>query len=198
MLARCAGKDDTNKYFAMVDTLFRQQRHLGGRKADPAAAGDRQAGRLHRADFQRLPGESEAPRRHRKACVSAPSTSSRCKSTPTFFINGEQVTGRRDDRGNGQGDRPLSQGRIRVFRLGVGARRRPPISAPRGPKGLENRRYRAAPLLLQRARQFILRRCGTCRQPVGAKPPDRIYDSANRTTLRMIEPVPFTCANIEA
>jgi protein-disulfide isomerase len=26
MLARCAGKDDKDKYFALVDTLFRQQR----------------------------------------------------------------------------------------------------------------------------------------------------------------------------
>src|SRR5215475_15688810 len=29
MLARCAGKDDKEKYFALVDTLFRQQRRYG-------------------------------------------------------------------------------------------------------------------------------------------------------------------------
>lgn len=35
MLARCSGKDDKDKYFALVDTLFRQQRQWAVEKPIP-------------------------------------------------------------------------------------------------------------------------------------------------------------------
>ena len=61
MLARCADKD---KFYPLIETLFQQQTQMGGREADPAAHGDRQAGRHQRADLQRLPVGSEDARRH--------------------------------------------------------------------------------------------------------------------------------------
>ena len=137
MLARCAGKDDIDKYYRDDRHAVPPAAHLGGRKAAPAADGDRQAGRLHRSRVSTPASRIRRCSTASKACASAPSTSSRSKSTPTFFINGKRYR-RRLDRGDGQGDRPLSQGRIRVFRPGAGARKAR-IFALGGPKGLENR-----------------------------------------------------------
>ena len=123
VLARCAAKDDPAKYFSMVDTLFREQRTWAVEKPMPAADGDRQAGRFHRRELQRLPDESEgldAMESVRQRAIKQ----FKVKSTPTFFINGTRVAGRRLDRGICQGDRPLSQGRIRVFRPGPAPRQR--------------------------------------------------------------------------
>ena len=89
MLARCAGKD---KYYVGGRNAVRQAGRLGGPEADPAADGDRQAGRLHRRGLQRLPGESEGARRHpgvRDRAVNK----FRVNSTPTFFINGKRLVG---------------------------------------------------------------------------------------------------------
>ena len=114
MLARCAGKDDKNKYFALIDTLFRQQRQWAVEKPlPPLLAIAKQAGFTEQtfnaclANQQVLDGiESVRNRAVDKF---------RVKSTPTFFINGNVLPGALDDRGHGQGDRPLSQGLIRVF-----------------------------------------------------------------------------------
>ena len=62
MLARCAGKD---KYFALIETLFAQQKDWVIQKPLAAAARDRQAGRLHPAELRRVPGESAGAQRHR-------------------------------------------------------------------------------------------------------------------------------------
>ncbi len=65
MLARCAGEADKSKYFALVDTLYRQQRTWAVERTAAAAARHRQAGRLSREDLRRLPVESEAAGWHR-------------------------------------------------------------------------------------------------------------------------------------
>ena len=88
MLARCAGKDDKNKYFAMVETLFHQQRDwLVQRPLDPLKAIAKQAGFSEQtfeqclANQQVLNGiEQVRQRASEKLGVN---------STPTFFINGK-------------------------------------------------------------------------------------------------------------
>ena len=108
----------------MVDTLFQQQRTWAVEKPiPPLLAIAKQAGFTEQtfnaclSNQKMLDGiESDAPARRR--------TSSRSKSTPTFFINGTKAARRPVDRGHGQGDRPLSQGLIRVFRRRRGARGR--------------------------------------------------------------------------
>ena len=88
MLARCAGKDDKDKYFAMVETLFHQQRDwLVQRPLDPLKAIAKQAGFSEQtfeqclANQQVLNGiEQVRQRAAEKLGVN---------STPTFFINGK-------------------------------------------------------------------------------------------------------------
>ena len=72
VLARCAAKDDKDKYYSHDRHAVPPAAALGGRKTGPAADGDRQAGRPHREEFQRLPVESEGLGRAWKACASAP------------------------------------------------------------------------------------------------------------------------------
>jgi protein-disulfide isomerase len=92
MLARCAGKDDKNKYFAMVETLFQQQNTWVVQKAlEPLKAIARQAG-LSEQQFndclsnQKLVEGLEAVRTRASEKLGV-------KSTPTFFINGEKREG---------------------------------------------------------------------------------------------------------
>src|SRR5262249_7225796 len=92
MLARCAGKDDSGKYFALIDTLFRQQRQWAVEKPiPPLLAIAKQAGLTEQsfnaclANQQVLDGiESMRKRAVDKFKV---------QSTPTFFINGTQYPG---------------------------------------------------------------------------------------------------------
>ena len=92
MLARCAGKDDKDKYFALVDTLFRQQRQWAVEKPiPPLLAIAKQAGFTEQtfnaclANQQVLDGiESVRQRAVNKFKV---------QSTPTFFINGTSYPG---------------------------------------------------------------------------------------------------------
>jgi protein-disulfide isomerase len=87
MLARCAGKDDNEKYFALIDTLFRQQRQWAIEKPiPPLLAIAKQAGFTEQtfdaclANQQVLDGiESVRQRAASKFKV---------QSTPSFFING--------------------------------------------------------------------------------------------------------------
>ena len=169
MLARCAGKDDKNKYFALIDTLFRQQRQWAVEKPiPPLLAIAKQAGFTEKtfnaclANQKVLDGiESVRMRAVDKFKV---------QSTPTFFINGTS-TRRLDDRGHGQGDRPLSQGLIRAFRplpVAPGALRREFLRPAR--RKVWKTTPASARLLPLRARRFILRgRCGTGHQ-ARAKP----------------------------
>ena len=92
MLARCAGKDDKDKYFALIDTLFRQQRQWAVEKPKPPLlAIAKQAGFTEQsfnaclANQQVLDGiESIRQRAVDKFKV---------QSTPTFFINGTSYPG---------------------------------------------------------------------------------------------------------
>jgi protein-disulfide isomerase len=92
MLARCAAKDDSERYFAFIDTLFRQQRQWAIEKPiPPLLAIAKQAGLTEQtfnaclANQQMLDGiESIRQRAVDKFKV---------QSTPTFFINGTQHPG---------------------------------------------------------------------------------------------------------
>jgi hypothetical protein len=144
MLARCAGKDDKDKYFALVDTLFRQQRQWTVEKPiPPLLAIAKQAG--FTGDVQCLPRESADARRHRKHPPAGDQAVQGAVDADIFYQwNGSSR--RTFHRRNGQGDRPLSQGLIRVFWLGRtpvgrGFTRRLAVACP---KGLENRSCRHA------------------------------------------------------
>ncbi len=92
MLARCSGKDDKDKYFALVDTLFRQQRQWAVEKPiPPLLAIAKQAGFTEQtfntclANQQVLDGIESV----RKRAVDV----FKVQSTPTFFINGTSYPG---------------------------------------------------------------------------------------------------------
>lgn len=87
MLARCAGKDDKDKYFVLIDTLFRQQRQWAVEKPiPPLLAIAKQAGFTEQsfnaclANQQTLDGIESIRQRAIKQF--------KVQSTPTFFING--------------------------------------------------------------------------------------------------------------
>ena len=92
MLARCAGEKDSTRYFAMVDTMFRQQRTWAVEKPiPPLLAIAKQAGFTEQsfnaclANQKMLDGiESIRQRAVDKYKV---------QSTPTFFINGVAYPG---------------------------------------------------------------------------------------------------------
>jgi protein-disulfide isomerase len=92
MLARCAAKDDANKYYALIDTLFHQQDTWVVQKPlPPLQAIGRQAG-LSEKDFnacltnQSMLDKIESVRKTATDKLGV-------NSTPTFFINGEKLTG---------------------------------------------------------------------------------------------------------
>jgi protein-disulfide isomerase len=92
MLARCAGEKDNSRYFAMVDTLFRQQRQWAVEKPiPPLLAIAKQAGFTEKsfdaclANQKVLDGIESV--RQRAA------TTFKVKSTPSFFINGTLYPG---------------------------------------------------------------------------------------------------------
>jgi protein-disulfide isomerase len=92
ILARCAAKDDKDKYYTLIDTLFRQQRQWAVEKPiPPLMAIFKQAG-LTEETFN-------ACLANQKAWDALESVRDRAtkefkvSSTPTFFINGTQVTG---------------------------------------------------------------------------------------------------------
>ena len=92
VLAHCAAKGDKNKYYSMVETLFRQQRTWAVEKpVPPLMAIAKQAG-LSEQDFN-------ACLSNQKAWDAMESVRQRAmkefkvESTPTFFVNGTQVTG---------------------------------------------------------------------------------------------------------
>ena len=92
MLARCAGKDDPTKYYALVDTLFKQQLTWAVEKPiPPLLAITKQAGFTQETfdaclkDQKLLDGIEKIRERAIKQF--------KVDSTPTFFINGTRVTG---------------------------------------------------------------------------------------------------------
>lgn len=92
MLARCTGQDDKNKYFALVDTLFKQQRQWAVEKPiPPLLAISKQAGFTEKtfeaclANQKVLDGIESVRQRA--------TTKFKVQSTPTFFINGTMYPG---------------------------------------------------------------------------------------------------------
>ena len=92
VLAHCAANGDKDKYYSMVDTLFAQQRTWAVEKpVPPLMAIAKQAG-LSEKDF-------DACLSNQKAWDDMESVRQRAmkefkvESTPTFFVNGTQVTG---------------------------------------------------------------------------------------------------------
>ena len=92
MLARCAGQDDKTKYFALVDTLYRQQRTWAVEKPlAPLFAIAKQAGFTQQtfdaclSNQKILDGLENVRDRAAKQF--------KVESTPTFFINGTMVSG---------------------------------------------------------------------------------------------------------
>ncbi|MGI8527443.1 MAG: DsbA family protein [Pseudolabrys sp.] len=92
MLARCAAKDDSAKYFVMIDTLFAQQKTwVVQQPLEPLKTIAKQAG-LSEQQFnecltnQKLVDGLEAVRQRAADKLGV-------NSTPTFFINGEKKNG---------------------------------------------------------------------------------------------------------
>ncbi len=92
MLARCAGEKDSSKYFALVDTLFRQQRTWAVEKPiPPLMAIAKQAGFTEQS--------FDACLQNQKLLDGIESVRSRAvskfkvQSTPSFFINGTLFAG---------------------------------------------------------------------------------------------------------
>ncbi len=92
MLARCAGKDDSSRYFAMVDTMFKQQRTWAVEKPlPPMLAIAKQAGFTEQSFNACLANQPilDGIEKVRSRAVK----DFKVESTPTFFINGTKVTG---------------------------------------------------------------------------------------------------------
>ena len=92
LLARCAGKDDKNKYYSLVDTLFRQQRQWAVEKPlPPLMAIAKQAGFTEESFNACLSNQKawDAMESVRQRGMSE----FKVQSTPTFFINGTKVNG---------------------------------------------------------------------------------------------------------
>jgi len=92
MLARCAGEKDSSKYFAMVETLFKQQQQwVVAKPVPPLLAIAKQAGFTEQsfdaclANQTLLDGIQDVRQRGIDAF--------KVHSTPTFFINGAMYSG---------------------------------------------------------------------------------------------------------
>jgi protein-disulfide isomerase len=92
MLARCIAKDDSGKYFAVIDLLFRQQEGWVMKNTTEALVRiGKQAGLSQQQveaclQDQALLNKLEADRKYANDVL-------KVNSTPTFFINGEMVKG---------------------------------------------------------------------------------------------------------
>ncbi|HEY0224257.1 MAG TPA: DsbA family protein [Pseudolabrys sp.] len=92
MLARCTAETDSNKYFVMVDTLFRQQRTWAVEKPlPPLLAIAKQAGFTQQTFDACLANQTvlDGIESMRQRAVSV----FKVQSTPTFFINGTAYPG---------------------------------------------------------------------------------------------------------
>jgi len=92
MLARCSSTDDKSKYFALVDTLFRQQRQWAVEKPlPPLLAIAKQAGFTEKSFDDCLSNQKvlDGIESIRQRAVNQ----FKVESTPTFFINGTKFPG---------------------------------------------------------------------------------------------------------
>jgi protein-disulfide isomerase len=92
MLARCIAKDDSGKYFAVIDLLFKQQSDWAGPKTTETLARiGKQAGLTQQAvetclKDQTLLDKIAADQKYASEVL-------KVNSTPTFFVNGEMIKG---------------------------------------------------------------------------------------------------------
>ncbi len=92
MLARCAGETDKNRYYAMVDTLFRQQLTWVVNQPLPVLLSIAKQAGFTKESFdaclanQKLLDDIQAERQRAIDTY-------KVKSTPTFFINGSRHVG---------------------------------------------------------------------------------------------------------
>jgi protein-disulfide isomerase len=92
MIARCVAKDDSEKYFAVVETLFQQQADWAGANTiDSLKRIGRQAGMSEQSFDACLKDESVLD--GIKKVQDNASDQLKVNSTPSFFINGKLVTG---------------------------------------------------------------------------------------------------------
>jgi protein-disulfide isomerase len=92
MLARCASTDDKSKYFAMIDTMFAQQRTWAVEKPiPPLLAISKQAGFTEKSFDACLSNQKvlDGIESIRQRAVKE----FKVESTPTFFINGTKFPG---------------------------------------------------------------------------------------------------------
>jgi protein-disulfide isomerase len=92
LLARCSGEKDPNKYFAMIDTLFRkQQQWVVAKPVPPLLAIAKQAGFTEQSFDACLANQKllDGVQNVRQRAIDA----FKVQSTPTFFINGTKFAG---------------------------------------------------------------------------------------------------------
>ena len=92
MLARCAGEKVHDKYFAMIETLFRQQTQwVTAKPVPPLLAIAKQAGFTEQSFDACLANQTllDGIEKVRQRAIDK----FKVQSTPTFFINGAMVTG---------------------------------------------------------------------------------------------------------
>lgn len=92
MLARCAGQDDKSKYFALIDTMYRQQRTWAVENPlPPLLAIAKQAGFTQESFDACLSNQKilDGIESVRQRAVNQ----FKVESTPTFFVNGVKVPG---------------------------------------------------------------------------------------------------------
>ena len=92
MLARCSGQDDKTKYFALIDTMFLQQRQWAVEKPlPPLLAIAKQAGFTQQSFDACLTNQKvlDGIESIRQRAVNQ----FKVESTPTFFINGTKFPG---------------------------------------------------------------------------------------------------------
>ena len=87
MLARCAGKDDPGKYYALVDTMFRQQNTWAIQKPLPALLSIAKQAGFTEASFNACLANQQILDGIEKVRQRAIDTF-KVHSTPTFFVNG--------------------------------------------------------------------------------------------------------------
>lgn len=91
-LARCVAKDDANKYFAMIDTIFRQQSDLQTKPLDTINRVGKQAGFSEQMIKECVQGDLTVQKGILDDRKYANDTL-KIDSTPSFFINGKLVKG---------------------------------------------------------------------------------------------------------
>ena len=167
MLARCAGKD---KFMPVVETLFAKQPDWMVQKPiEPLRAIAKQFGFTEQSFDQCLANQKVLD--NIQTVRDRAATKLGVNSTPTFFVNGKKLTGDQSIDSMAKENRPLSQGRIRVFRPGAGPRRGSASRFVR--RASRAREIWITPRSLLRSLAATIhspRRCGTPDAPLGVSP----------------------------